>query len=245
MIFADLVSRSLRLFPAEHRQKHAIDIQLFIEAAFGFSRTEFWINKNQPVTDTAALRRFYRMRSRRLNREPVAYILKKRDFYGLEFYVDKRVLIPRPETEILVEAALNRLSPGNRVLDIGTGSGIIAICLAKFAEAAVTAVDISKNALQVLANNSRTHDVEPRITPVLPHLSPPPPCPPFRLIVSNPPYVSEHEWKNREPGVKDFEPKLALTAAGNGLALIDEIIRNAPAYLQKNGSLLMEIGYNQ
>lgn len=252
MNYAELFTRSLRLFPEELRQKHSIDIQLFIEDAFGFSRTDFWINKNQPITDKTALRRFYRMRQRRLKKEPVAYILKKRFFYDLEFYVDKHVLIPRPETEILVETAIKQLKPlksQSRVLDIGAGSGIISICLAKFANANVTAVDVCKKALSVFKKNIKKHNLENQITPILSDLFPPIPKEPFDnrfdMIVSNPPYVSENDWNNLEPGVKDFEPKHALVAEENGLTLIKDIITRAPAYLKENSPLLIEIGYGQ
>jgi len=221
-----------------------LDIQLLIEAAFGLSRTDFWIKKNDTITDLTALRKFYRYRARRLRKEPIAYILEKRDFYGLTFYVDKNVLIPRPETEILVEHAAELLKTPSEILDIGAGSGIISITLAKETGSTVTAVENSKKALKVLEKNITRHGVGDRVFPLCADLFPPA-GKQFDMIVSNPPYIPEKEWRELEPGVKDFEPKAALAAGDDGLIFIRKIIRHAGDYLKPGGALLMEIGYNQ
>ena len=242
MNYSNLFSRSMALLDSNNK---GLDIQLLIEAAFGLSRTDFWIKKNEPITDLSALRKFYRYRARRVKKEPIAYILRKRDFYGLTFYVDKNVLIPRPETEILVEHAVELLKrPSSEILDIGTGSGIIAITLAKETGAAVTAVENSKKALKVLEKNITLHDVKDRVFPLHADLFPPA-GKQFDMIVSNPPYIPEKEWRELEPGVKDFEPKAALAAGDDGLIFIRKIIRHAGDYLKPGGALLMEIGYDQ
>lgn len=221
-----------------------LDIQLLMEAAFGLSRTDFWIKKNETITDPAALRKFYRYRARRQKKEPIAYILKKRDFYGLTFYVDKSVLIPRPETEILVEHAAEKIESPSEILDIGAGSGIISITLAKKTGSMVTAVENSKNALKVFEKNIIQHGVKDRVLPLCADLFPPR-AKRFDMIVSNPPYIPEKEWLELEPGVKDFEPKAALTAGDDGLFFIRRIIERAGDYLKPGGALLIEIGYNQ
>jgi len=241
MNYSDLFSRSMALLNSKNK---GLDIQLLIESAFGLSRTDFWIKKNDTITDLAALRKFYRYRARRLKKEPIAYILKKRDFYGLTFYVDKNVLIPRPETEILVEKAAELLKTPSEILDIGTGSGIIAITLAKETGAAATAVENSKKALKVLEKNITLHDVGDRVFPLCADLFPPT-GKQFDMIVSNPPYIPEKEWRELEPGVKDFEPKAALAAGDDGLIFIRRIIRHAGDNLKPGGTLLMGSGCNR
>ncbi len=241
MNYSDLFSRSMALLDSTNK---GLDIQLLMEAAFGLSRTDFWIKKNERVTDPTALRKFYRYRARRLRKEPIAYILKKRDFYGLTFYVDKNVLIPRPETEILVENAAASIKAPSEILDIGAGSGIISITLAKETGATVTAVENSKNALKVLEKNITLHDVKDRVFPLCVDLFPRK-GKLFDMVVSNPPYIPEKEWRELEPGVKDFEPKAALAAGDDGLIVIRRIIEQAGDYLKPGGALLMEMGYNQ
>ena len=221
-----------------------MDIQLLMEAAFNLTRSEFWIRKNENLTDRSALRKFYRYRRRLLKKEPIAYILKKKEFYGETFYINKNVLIPRPETEILVEQATRVIKTPAQVLDIGAGSGIISIMLAKHTNCRVTAVENSKKALYVLKKNITAHNVGDRVTPLCADLFPPLPGK-FNVIVSNPPYVSEEEWGELDPMVRDYEPRAALVAGEKGLAIIQRIIENSPRYLEPGGKLLMEIGYNQ
>ena len=241
MRYSELFSHSLNLF--EDRSK-ALDLQMLMEAAFNLTRTEFWIKKNEKITDKAALQKFYRYRKRLLRKEPTAYILGKKEFYGETFYIDKSALIPRPETEILVEHAIRSIKRPSEVLDIGAGSGIISILLAKHTEAAITAVENSRKALRVLKKNIALHKVGDRVTPLGADLFPLP-GKKFYMIVSNPPYVSESEWRELDPTVRDYEPKIALTAGEDGLAIIRQIIESSPLYLEPWGKLLIEIGYNQ
>jgi len=241
MRYGDLFQRSVKQL---NRTTASIDIQLLMEAAFHLTRTQFWIKKNDPITDFTASQRFYRYRRRREKGEPIAYILKRRDFYGETFYVDKRVLVPRPETEILVEQAAELTPQSASVLDIGSGSGIIAIMMAKITGAHVTAIEKSPAAFKVLKKNIAGHNLESQVIPQLGDLFPQKKTQ-FHTIVTNPPYVPESEWRQLEPGVRDYEPRQALVADNNGLFLIDKIIRNAREYLVQGGWLLIEIGYNQ
>ncbi|MCP5105362.1 MAG: peptide chain release factor N(5)-glutamine methyltransferase, partial [bacterium] len=228
MIYSNLFSNSLALFKAGDK---AFDIQLLMEAAFKLTREQFWIKKDETITDDSALRTFYRHRSRLLQNEPVAYILKEKEFYGEVFYVNRNVLIPRPETEILVERAGSFAQDASDILDIGAGSGIISIMLAKQWGAVVTAIENSKEAVYVLKKNIALHGVGERVIIECADLFPPLGRR-FDMIVSNPPYIPEGEWRGLDPWVRDYEPKAALAAGYDGLDIIRRIIKDAGSYLK-------------
>lgn len=175
--------------------------------------------------------------------KPLAYIAKNADFYGYLFNVNENVLIPRPETEELVCLVLKNIKQGERVLDIGTGSGAIAIVLAKESNAVVTAIDVSEKALEVAKENAKNLgvNVEFVLSDLFENLE----GEKYDKIVSNPPYISENEFQMLESDVKDFEPKLALVADNNGLEIYEKIIKKAPEHLTKNGEIYFEIGYSQ
>lgn len=196
------------------------------------------------VVASESLSKFESLLERRLKGEPIAYILGAREFYGLDFRVSPDVLIPRPETELLVDLALARIPHNGSVLDLGTGSGVIAISIAKHrADARVTAVDRSSAALLLAMQNGTMHDlhnVRFIESDWFEHLY----GERFDLIVSNPPYIAERD-EHLEQGDLRFEPALALSSGPDGLDAIRGIIRNAPAYLEPWGWLLFEHGYDQ
>ncbi len=241
MRYSDLFSNSLKKFKDKDK---ALDIQVLTEAVFNLTRTEFWTRKNETIKEGTALRKFYRYRARLLKNEPIAYILKKKEFYHLTFYVDKNVLIPRPETEILVEKAIRFIKAPAEILDIGAGSGNIAILLAKHTGSTVTAIENSKKALYVLKKNIKMFNAGDRVIPVYADLFPPA-GKKFDIIVSNPPYIPEAEWRELDPTVRDYEPRAALVAGEDGMAVIRRITAKAKDYLKPGGKLLMETGYNQ
>jgi release factor glutamine methyltransferase len=179
--------------------------------------------------------------------EPLAYLTGQREFYGLAFDVDRRVLVPRPETEKLVDLAL--AAQPRRVLEVGTGSGCIAVALAvHLPQAALTATDISPEALVVARHNAQRHGVADRIQFVQSDLLGcmefgTPDRQLFDLIVANLPYIDSSEL--RELPVADFEPRLALDGGPGGLALIARLLSQAPAALASGGRLLLEIGATQ
>ena len=187
------------------------------------------------------------LRRRQLG-EPLQYILGAQDFFGLPFCVTPAVLIPRPETEHLVEAALGRLSDAERphILDVGTGSGAIAVALAHNLPAAhVTAVDISAKALEIAAHNAQQNGVADRIRFKESDLLAAVEGERFHAIVSNPPYIATGERKKLPVEVRDYEPEQALFAGKSGLDIIQRLVAAAPAALVAGGWLFMEIGYNQ
>ncbi|HLS91483.1 MAG TPA: peptide chain release factor N(5)-glutamine methyltransferase, partial [Limnochordia bacterium] len=183
---------------------------------------------------------------------PVAYITGKREFFSIELLVDRRCLIPRPETEILVETALEEIrqrfpeKPEIKVADIGTGSGAIAISVAKHEpRARVTAVDIDRDALDVAAANVQRTGVADRVTLKLGELLTPLGGEFFDAILSNPPYISEEEWRHLAPDVRDYEPRQALVGGKDGLAVIRQLIQEAKRSLAPGGFLAIEIGASQ
>jgi len=190
---------------------------------------------------------------RRTKREPLQYIIGNQEFWGLEFMVTPDVLIPRPETEFIIEAALatieDRIGPA-RIIDLCTGSGCIAVSLAKeLSGAHVLAIDTSARALLVAKKNAANHGVSDRIRFFEGDLFEP--LKQFDmpgqmdLIVSNPPYVRADELDTLQPEVRDFEPEMALIAGPEGTELAKRIIQLAPKYLKKNGALIMEMGLGQ
>lgn len=180
---------------------------------------------------------------RRAAREPLQYILGETEFMGLTFHVEPGVLIPRADTEILVEKALKVMPPNARVLDIGTGSGAIAVSLARLGQAArVTAVDVSDKALEIARKNAENNgaDVEFVKSDCFSALQ----GRKYDMIVSNPPYISDEEMQTLMPEVRQ-EPELALFGGGDGLDFYRRISREAPEYLNEGGFLLFEIGWLQ
>lgn len=188
--------------------------------------------------------------SRRLANEPIQYITGEQEFYGLALRVTTAVLIPRPETEQLVEAVLAELDGARplRILDVGTGSGAIAIALAfHLPHAQITAVDLSAAALEVAAANTARHALAGRIRYLKSDLLDafPPDEAPFAAIVSNPPYVPTADRASLHPQVRDHEPAAALFAGPDGLDIYRRLIPQARAALQPDGLLALEIGHNQ
>src|ERR1051325_5258483 len=183
--------------------------------------------------------------------KPLQYITGSQEFFGLEFIVNTEVLIPRPETELLVEASLKLISQiGAPVIcDVGTGSGCIIISLLKnLPQARACALDISPAALAIAKENAVRHQVEERLelmrSDCFSTLDPDR-GPTFDLIVSNPPYVAERAFDGLQREVRDFEPVVALTAGPDGLDMIKRILLESPQFLKTNGFLIFEIGFDQ
>lgn len=196
--------------------------------------------------------RFRAAVARRLAQEPIQYITGEQEFFGLSCEVSPAVLIPRPETELLVEAVLRELSPASdgslRILDVGTGSGAIALALAKhLPEARVTAVDVSPAALAVAARNADRLGLAPRVrlvhSDLIEALSADEAA--FDAIVSNPPYVAEADRDTLHPEVRDYEPAEALFAGPAGLDIYRRLIPQSERHLRPGGLLAMEFGYGQ
>ncbi|MCK9604140.1 MAG: peptide chain release factor N(5)-glutamine methyltransferase [Candidatus Omnitrophica bacterium] len=219
------------------------EAELLFSEIFGCDRASLYLKKNIPL-DKDKLSKVSSVLKRRFSGEPLQYILGKTEFMGLEFRVNPSVLIPRPETEILVEKAAE-MATSLKIMDIGTGSGCIAISLAKLLkDADIIATDISDNALEVAKENARRHGV--KINFILADLFNAVDCVmhPVDLIISNPPYVASGEIATLQPEIS-YEPRIALDGGADGLDFYRRIINGAVDYLKKDGLLILEIGFDQ
>lgn len=227
-----------------------VDAVLLLEFCFGLTRSRLFLDGAKEVP-ARELECFRALRARRLSREPLHYITGTREFWSLDFIVSPAVLIPRPETEFVLETVLSTLKKygyhHGPVLDMCTGSGVIAIVLARELGAAhVTAVDISPEALLVTAQNVRKFGLESTVVPVCSDLfTALRPNEYYEVIVANPPYIAKGDIAGLQAEVRDWEPFLALAGGVEGLDVITEIADQAHHHLAPGGWLFMEIGYDQ
>lgn len=224
-----------------------LTIELILCAATGLKRVELYTNFEKPLTaaELDVIRTAVRRRSRY---EPLQYIIGTSGFYGLEFAVNPAVLIPRPETELLVEHTIRRAATrdGVSILDIGTGSGCIALALsARLPGARIKAVDVSREALATAAGNARTLGDEKVVFEQCDILHEIPSGAPFDIIVSNPPYIPSGDIGDLQIEVRDHEPVQALAAGEDGLLFYRRFADIFPAMLRPGGEYCVEIGYGQ
>ena len=234
-------------FASEGLQSPRVDAEVLLALCLGVERIQLYARFDQPLQahELAVFKGFIK---RRLAREPVAYITGRKEFWSLSLQVDGGVLIPRPETELLVELALTLLDGDGQdrtVVDVGTGSGAVALAVKKERPAArVLATDLWDEALTVARRNAEDLGLE-----ILPHqgdlLDALPGDVTPDLILSNPPYVADGELDGLEPEIRDWEPRQALTAGADGLDVIRRLAAQAAGRLEPGGWLLCEIGMGQ
>lgn len=223
--------------------------ELLLAKILNCKRLELYLSFDRPLVENEVTQ-YREYIKRRSSFEPLQYIIGSVEFYGLEFKVNRSVLIPRQETEILVETIINKFQNqiGLKILDVGTGSGIIAICLAKFlSESKVIAIDSSSDAVDVAKENAKINSVEEQI--IFTHLDFMNDSTfnenEFDIIVSNPPYISSTEFPKLQPELRLYEPRQALTDESNGLSFYELIARKGKSLLKKNGKIFFEVGQNQ
>lgn len=245
--------KDLYILGREQIQRHSLDkpeleASLLLCISLGIKKTEIYANPSKKL-NSKEIKKFDHLLSRRLKREPIAYIAGEKEFYTRPFKVSTDVLIPRPETEILVEETIkfikNRINP--LVIDVGTGSGCIAVTICReVGDVSVIATDISPEALTVAQENSVRHCVQEKIsfvcTDVFSALES---SELFDVVVSNPPYVSDDDFVMLESDVKDYEPRLSLYAEKEGMYYIEGIVFESPRYLKPGGLCIIEIGAGQ
>lgn len=217
---------------------------LLLAEALGKDRV-YLLAHDRDEVDPEVYRRFLLFIERRSQGEPLQYITGRQQFYGLDFHVTPAVLIPRPETELIVELALKYATPSAQILDLGTGSGCIAVTLAKLLpNAHLTALDISVEAVAVARRNAHAHAVLDRVDFVVSDL-----CSAlsgrYSIICSNPPYVAPKDAQTLAREVREYEPHLALFAPQDGLEMISRVFAEAAKVASAQAYLLMEIGYGQ
>jgi len=229
-----------------------LSAELLLSEVLNLKRIELYTNFDR-VIEKEQLTQLRELVKRAAANEPIAYLIGKTEFYSLEFIITPDCLIPRPETELLVERAIEFLRPrqGKQlVCDLCTGSGCIAVAIAKnFPRVDITATDISDAALKVAKQNIEKHNVADKIKliqgdlfePLIAQLD----KTKFDLIVCNPPYVTASEYQNLQKNVKDYEPKSALLAGADGLDIYRRICDSVDKFLKPDAALMMEIGYAQ
>ena len=247
----DLLEWTESYFEQSGLETPRLDAEVLLGFVLEKSRLQLYLNFEMPVFPDHLIA-YRELVKKRRNHTPVSYLTNCREFLSLNFYVDQRVLIPRPETENLVEYVLDQPEKANystsKLVDIGTGSGAIAVSLAvNRPNWKITATDISKDALTVAEINANRHGAQDQINfqqgNLLKAVANSKVT--FDWIVSNPPYVSYRQYEKLQPDVHNYEPRLALVSGQDGLQLIRQLISDAPLFLKPEGKLAIEIGYGQ
>jgi release factor glutamine methyltransferase len=245
MNISELLHSGSRALKLKKIETHQLDSELVLSNLLKKRRENLIINSNQNVSENTILN-FKKLITRRANREPLAYILKKKEFWSKDFFVNRNILIPRPETELLCESIIKIFKNKSlHILDMGTGSGcIILSILSEIKTAKGIGIDISKKAIEVAKKNSNKHGLNKRVKffnksleDIYGYK--------FDLIVSNPPYVRTSDIKSLSEDVKRFEPKIALDGGKDGLDVIKKVIYKSNTILKKLGWLALEIGKGQ
>ena len=247
----DLIKWTTTYFDSHQIDCPRLTVELLLAHVLGIERIDLYLRFDQPLS-ADELAHFKQLIKRRLNREPLAYILGRRDFWEMTVAVDQNVLIPRPETEFLVEAALNLIPESSnarrmRILELGTGSGAIILSLAAGRPGHLFyASDMDFNALKVARKNAGANQLAGHVGFFAANwFAPIQATAEFDLIVSNPPYIPANDIAGLAPEIYNYEPELALDGGADGLTEIRHIIESAPPHLSEGGRLLIEIGNGQ
>jgi release factor glutamine methyltransferase len=258
MIISETLRRASEQLRAAAVPNDVLDAQTLLAHALGRDRTYLIINFNEQLSDEI-ITRYESLITRRAAGEPLQYITGHQEFFGLEFEVTPAVLIPRPETELIIEETIRLVQqqivtdPAWQplIVDVGTGSGCIAVTLARelenvCAETRIMATDISSTAIEVAQRNAARHGLSGRIEfREMNLLDDFPPQAFADFIISNPPYVAADEMPGLQREVRDWEPHVALTDFVDGLSFYRRLLKEAPARLRPGGYLICEIGYGQ
>ena len=246
MNYQSILNKYSNILKNNQIKSYKLDCELLLSHALKIHRENLMINLNKNISKDQ-FHEFKSLLKKRYNKHPIAYIIKNKEFWKSNFYVNDSVLIPRPETELVIEQVLNshQKNKFNKILDIGTGSGCIIISLLKeLKHAKGTGIDISKNAVKVAKINAKMQQLANRIkfehSDVDKFLSSK-----YDLIVSNPPYIKKNEIKSLQEDIKNYEPLIALDGGINGFSGIKKVVYNAYRLLKKNGVFILEIAHNQ
>ena len=245
MIILDLLSSGSKILKSKKVQTHQLDSEIILSSILKKKREQIIINTEEKVSKKN-INNFNKLIIRRSTKEPLAYILKNKEFWSKNFFVNRDTLIPRPETELLCDIVIKLFKNKNpHILDIGTGTGCILLSiLSEIMKAKGIGIDISKKAIEVAKKNSKSLELDKRakfLTRSLDNIR----NYKFDLIVSNPPYIKSSDIKNLSDDVRKFEPKIALDGGKDGLDVIKKVIYKSKTILKKLGLLALEIGNGQ
>lgn len=246
MVIGEELSRVIDVLKSGGNENSCFEANLIFRYVLDISPIDLVLSRDKEIS-VADISKINEFVNRRLNNEPLQYILKSQEFMGFDFYVDENVLVPRQDTEILVEHVLEHFAgKGISAIDFGTGSGCIAISIAKINQKAfVKAVDISKKALEIAKKNAKDNDVFDRVSFEEADIFTYELYGKYDLIVSNPPYIKSKDIIDLQKDVKNFEPTLALDGGETGLLYYERIIKIAPKLLNKDGMIAFEVGFDQ
>ncbi len=245
MEILELINHGSKQLKNRNINSHQLDSEILLSRVLNKTREELLINLNQRI-EPKKIRDFHKLVLRRSFKEPIAYILKKKEFWSKSFLVNNNTLIPRPETELMVEKIVKIFKTKNiSILDVGTGTGCILLSiLTELKRSKGIGIDISSKAIQIANANSKKHKLTKRskfyrrsLNEIYHNK--------FDLIVSNPPYIMKKDIKNLNEDIKKFEPKLALDGGNDGLDVIKKVIYKSKSILKIKGMLALEIGNEQ
>ena len=245
MEILELINNGSRKLKNKKIYSHKLDSEILLSRVLNKTREELLISLNQKI-EPQKINDFYKLVDRRSLKEPIAYILEKKEFWSKNFLVNKNTLIPRPETELMVEKIVKIFKTKNIfILDIGTGTGCILLSiLSELKNSKGIGIDISSKAIKIANENSKKHKLTQRtkfyrrsLSEIYQNK--------FDLIVSNPPYIMRKDIKNLNEDIKKFEPKLALDGGNDGLDVIKKVIYKSKNILKTKGMLALEIGNEQ
>jgi len=244
-----LIAWTKDYFKEKNIESPRLTAELLLCEVLNCSRVSLYVNFDKPLLHKE-LSLFKSYIKRRISYEPVSYITGKKSFFDLDFFVNKSVLIPRPDTETLIETVCNyfenKKNDDLKILDLGTGSGIIAVCLADyFSNSQVYAADISFEALKTAEHNKKVNGIDNLSFVLSDWFSGFKSCEYFDIIVSNPPYIKTADIETLQPEIKLYEPGKALDGGDDGLDCLRVIVKEASLYMKKDSFLIMEAGFDQ
>ena len=246
MKYHEILNQGSKILKLNKIKSHSLDSEILLSSLLNVDRSQLIINHNKIVKNNEK-KNFFFLINRRKKNEPISYITGYKEFWNNNFKVDKNVLIPRPDTETIVEQVLSYLRPqsNKKILDIGTGSGCIIISILKERKKCKgVGIDISKNAIKLAKYNAKMQHIKNRInffhSDIDNFLTDK-----YDLIISNPPYIKQHEINGLEKDIKNYEPRVALNGGIDGYSKIRLTIKKSSALIKKNGKLFLEIGSNQ
>lgn len=246
MVIKSELIKIIEQFKSAGNENAIFDAHLILKHFLKLSSMDLVLEKNKEIDDLK-LKEIDAAVLRCMNDEPIQYVLNSQEFMGLDFYVDKNVLIPRSDTETLVEHILTHFGKEAFTgLDIGVGSGCISISLAHYSKnSLMRGIDISRDAVAIANRNAKSNNVDDRVCFEVADVYSYQPYGKYDLVVSNPPYIETDIIKTLDNNVKSYEPYIALDGGKDGLDFYRYIIKTAPKFLKANGMLAFEIGYNQ